>query len=330
MLSADLRREPHTVMLPVVKYCRTYRTQRNRRMKTAWPGSSEKMLPAQRRREIVRLVSHNGHATIADLAEKFGVSPDTIRRDLDGLTRRGSVLRTYGGVVRAEATASIHHVTFQARVEAHQEAKRAIGLAAASMVANGSTVLVNGGTTVLEFAKALSTHRELVIITNNLMLPPVLPESAVTEVHILAGQYDPTSLVTLGPVQLPNQYGPEAHQIYADYAVLGVGGVAAGAGFTGTDIRESSMIKAMMAQAATVIVLADSSKFARQALVTIADLAQADYLITDLPPDSTIAGALDDAAVNLVVATDTPGSGTGTSHPNNTLVTPMSSTVVQA
>lgn len=277
-------------------------------METVWPASPEKMLPAQRRREIVRLVSDNGHATIADLAEMFAVSPDTIRRDLDGLTRRGSVLRTYGGVVRAEGTASIHHVTFQARVEAHQDAKRVIGVAAAALVANGSTVLVNGGTTVLEFAKALNGHRELVIITNNLMLPPVLPERAVAEVHILAGQYDPTSLVTLGPVQLPNQYGPEAHQIYADYAVLGVGGMAVGAGFTGTDIRESSMIKAMMEQAATVVVLADSSKFARQALVTIAELGRADYVVTDLPPDSTVAGALSDASVKLVVASDAPSS----------------------
>lgn len=275
-------------------------------MKTVWPASPEKMLPAQRRREIIRFVSDNGHATISDLAERFAVSPDTIRRDLDGLTRRGSVLRTYGGVVRTDPTASIHHMTFQARVEAHQQAKRAIGVAAAALVASGSTVLINGGTTVLEFAKALSGHRELTVITNNLMLPSVLPERAVTEVHILAGQYDRTSLVTLGPVQLPNQYGPEAHQVYADYAVLGVGGMAVGAGFTGTDIRESSMIRAMMEQAATVIVLADSSKFARQALVTISELGRADYVVTDLPPDSGIVAALRDVSANLVTASDGP------------------------
>ena len=269
--------------------------------------SPERVLPAQRRREITRFVSDNGHATIGDLAEMFAVSADTIRRDLDGLTRRGSVLRTYGGVVRAEGATSIHHLTFQARAEEHQAAKRAIGIAAASLVSNGSTVLVNGGTTVLEFAKALNVHRGLTIITNNLVLPSVLPEQAVAEIHILAGQYDPTSWVTLGPVQLPNQYGSEAHQIYADYAVLGVGGMAVGAGFTGTDIRESSMISAMMDQAATVIVLADSSKFARQALVTISDLGRADHVVTDLAPDGAIVAALSEASVNLVVAGDGPG-----------------------
>lgn len=270
-------------------------------MSMSWAVSAEKVLPAQRRRDIIRCVSNSGHATITDLAEMFGVSADTIRRDLDELSRRGSVLRTYGGVVKAEST-GIHHLTFQARVEANLAAKRAIGLAAAALVGNGSTVLVNGGTTVLEFAKALHAHRGLTIVTNNLVLPSVLPEPAVAEVHILAGQYDKTSLVTLGPVQLPNQYGPEPHKLYADYAVLGVGGLAVGAGFTGTDIRESSMIRAMMDQAATVIVLADASKFARQALVTIAELARADHVVTDLAPDSTISAALSDASVNLVVA----------------------------
>lgn len=277
-------------------------------MELAFSSSPEKALPAQRRREIVRFVTDNGHATITDLAEMFAVSSDTIRRDLDRLSHRGSVLRTYGGVVRAEEAASIHHQTFQARMEEHQAAKRAIGRAAAALVNNDSTVLVNGGTTVLEFAKALKAHRGLTVITNNLMLPSALPGRAVTEVHILAGQYDPTSLVTLGPVQLPKQYGLEAHQIYADYAVLGVGGVAVGAGFTGTDIRESSMISAMMEQAATVIILADSSKFARQALVTIADLGRADHVVTDLPPDAALATALSDGSVNLVIAGDLPSS----------------------
>jgi DeoR family transcriptional regulator, fructose operon transcriptional repressor len=262
----------------------------------------DKVLPAQRRRDITRFVSDHGHATIGDLAERFMVSTDTIRRDLDQLATHGSLLRTYGGVVKPEGAASIHHVNFDARVQANLAAKRAIATAAARLVASGSTVLVNGGTTVLEFGKALGAHRRLTVVTNNLQLPTAIPEPAVAEIHILAGHYDPTSLVTLGPVQLPNQYGTEAHSLFADYAVLGVGGVAVGAGFTGTDVRESSMIRSMMDQAAAVIVLADSSKFARQALVAISAFERADYLVTDATPDAALAAALKDAAVHVIVA----------------------------
>jgi DeoR family glycerol-3-phosphate regulon repressor/DeoR family fructose operon transcriptional repressor len=250
----------------------------------------------------MRYVASNGHATIADLADKFMVSQDTIRRDLDDLSRQGAVLRTYGGVVKAEEDANIHHLTFQARAQVNLAAKQAIGAAASGLVRDGSTLLVNGGTTVLEFARALYRLQGLTVVTNNLMLPPALSESSVQEVHILAGQYDPTSLVTIGPVQLPSPYGTEPHRLYTDYAVIGVGGLATGAGFSGTDIRESSMIRAMMEQAATVIVLADSSKFARQALVTIADLGAADYVVTDAQPDSAISAALAEASVSVVLA----------------------------
>jgi len=271
------------------------------------PG--DKVLPAQRRRQIASQVTEAGHATISELADLFGASVDTIRRDLDKLTRQGILLRTYGGVVSAETSTNIHHVTFHARAQKHLAAKRAIAVAAASLVANDSTVLVNGGTTVLEFARALRGHRGLTLVTNNLKLPEVLPDLAASEVHILAGQYDPTSLVTVGPVQLPNQYGSEAHRLYADYAVLGVGGVAIGGGFTGTDVRESSMIRAMTDQSATTIVLADASKFSRQALVGIASLEEADYLVTDAPPDAPLDAALKDAGVQVIIAEMSPSAG---------------------
>jgi DeoR family fructose operon transcriptional repressor len=267
-------------------------------------AANEKFLPAQRRREITRFVAENGHASITDLAEMFTVSEDTIRRDLEQLTRRGSVLRTYGGVVKPEGGSSVHYSSFEARAQRNLDAKRSIGAAAARLVPPGSTVLVNGGTTVLEFAKALSAHHRLTVVTNNLRLPALLPEGAAAEVHILAGQYDPASLVTLGPVQLPSQFGAEVHRLFADCAVVGVGGVAAQAGFTGTDVRESSMIRAMMDQSATVIVVADSSKFDRQALVTIAELASADYLVSDAAPEAALATALDDARVNVVISSE--------------------------
>ena len=271
-------------------------------------SGNARSLPAQRRREIAQYVSMNGHATIAGLAEMFAVSSDTVRRDLAELSSRGILLRTHGGVVSGEAAASIQHLTFHTRAETNLSAKRDIALAAAALIANRSTVLINGGTTVLEFARALQQQHGLTVLTNNLEIPRALPPSAVAEVHILGGQYDPSSLVTLGPIQLPNQYGTETHHVHADYAVLGVGGISLTVGFTGTDVRESSMIRAMMERSSTVIILADSSKFGRNALVEIADLGRADFLVTDCMPDRPLVSALEEAGVHLVVANEVTSS----------------------
>ena len=274
------------------------------------PSPPDRAVPAQRRQDITRYVATNGHATVAELSRLAGVSQDTIRRDLSDLSSEGIIVRTYGGVVKAGPDSNIHHLTFQARTQENLGAKQAIGVAAAGLISDGTTLLVNGGTTVIEFARALIAKRRLTLITNNLMLPSVLPEGAVNEVHILGGQYDPTSLVTLGPVHLPNHYGAEPHLLYADYAVLGTGGIAVNPGFSGTDVRESSMIRAMMDRAATVIILADSSKFNRQALATIADLGLADYVVTESSPDSSLSEALAGASVRLVVAREAINAST--------------------
>ena len=262
-------------------------------------GRTTSRLPARRRADLVEFVQEHGHATVGMLVEALDVSGDTVRRDLQYLHEQGVVVRSYGGVVRRDDLARFDR-PFLSRMRANSDAKAAIGALAASLVSDLQTLIVNGGTTTLALARALEDKRELTVVTNNLQLPENIPAAAVRQLHILGGQCRVISLATLGPVELPDVHGGRTHAFHADLAFIGVGGVSS-EGFTGADLRESSMIRQMIESAERVVVLADSSKFGRTAFAHIGELSIADILITEHAPAAEIGAALADAGVELLI-----------------------------
>lgn len=258
-------------------------------------------LPAQRRADLAEFVEEHGQATVGMLVEAFDVSGDTVRRDLQYLHEQGVVVRSYGGVVRRDDLARFDP-PFVSRTGANKDAKAAIGALAATLVSDQQTLIVNGGTTTLALARALKGKKDLTVVTNNLHLPGNIPAGAVSELHILGGQFRMTSFATLGPVELPDVEGGRTHAFHADLAFIGVGGVSGELGFTGGDLRESSMIRHMIERAERVVVLADSSKFGRTAFARIGELSLADGLITEKAPGQEIGAALAEAGVELLIA----------------------------
>jgi DeoR family transcriptional regulator, fructose operon transcriptional repressor len=257
-------------------------------------------LPAQRRADLAEFVEEHGQATVGMLVEAFDVSGDTVRRDLQYLHEQGVVVRSYGGVVRRDDLARFDP-PFMSRTGANKDAKAAIGALAATLVSDQQTLIVNGGTTTLALARALKGKKDLTVVTNNLHLPGNIPAGAVSELHILGGQFRMTSFATLGPVELPDVEGGRTHAFHADLAFIGVGGVSGELGFTGGDLRESSMIRHMIERAERVVVLADSSKFGRTAFARIGELSLADGLITEKAPAPEIGAALAEAGVELLI-----------------------------
>jgi DeoR/GlpR family transcriptional regulator of sugar metabolism len=263
----------------------------------ALPGrDADGALPGRRRALLTEFVDEHGQATVVELAEAFRVSADTVRRDLDWLARRGAISRTYGGAVTVSGLAS-SDTSFTDRSSVHRDEKRYIALATAERIADGETVIVNGGTTTLEVARALGVRRNLTIVTNNLRLPAVLPASAVRDVYVLGGSCRVASHVTIGPVAFPGTDG-----ISADVAVIGVGGVSARSGITTTNLQEAQMMAEMIGSAQRTIVVADSSKFGRNAFAHIVRLDTIEILITDRKPDGEVCDALSAANVELVIA----------------------------
>ncbi len=257
-------------------------------------------LPARRRADLAKFVEEHGQATVARLMEVFDVSGDTVRRDLQYLHEQGVVVRSYGGVVHRDDLARFDP-PFLNRAHVNKDAKDAIGALAATLVSDQQTLILNGGTTTLALARALGGRKDLTVVTNNLHLPRNIPAGAVSELHILGGRFRMTSFATVGPVELPDVQGGLSHIFHADLAFIGVGGVSADRGFSGSDLLESSMIRHMIDRAERVVVLADSSKFGRAAFAQIGPLSIAHCLLTDKPPPAELSAALAEAGVDLLV-----------------------------
>ncbi len=150
------------------------------------PASDAAALPALRQNRLAALVRERGQITVAELVTRFGVSRDTIRRDLDALEQRGVLVRTHGGAIPSDSLVT-RETSLTQRMDAHVEAKRRIGRAASALIRDGETLIVNGGSTTAYFAAELGTRQNLMVVTNNLRIPPILPERAIRAAYVLGG-----------------------------------------------------------------------------------------------------------------------------------------------
>src|ERR1700738_1334821 len=152
---------------------------------------------ARRHQELLQLVEANCQMSVDDLASHFGVSDDTIRRDLQNLEQRKLLLRTHGGAV---STALLVHreTPFLIRTNANAGAKSRIGRAAAQLISDGETLIVNGGSTTFAFAASLGQRHNLTIVTNNVAMLPVLSPETVKDVYLLGGSYCMNLASTVG------------------------------------------------------------------------------------------------------------------------------------
>ncbi|MER6004096.1 DeoR/GlpR family DNA-binding transcription regulator [Nonomuraea angiospora] len=257
----------------------------------------QRRLPAGRKAQLAAYVAEAGQVTVSALAERFGVSIDTIRRDLDQLSADGVLVRTYGGAV-SQATLSRVDRAVDVRLKMEEREKEKIAVLAASLVKDGSIIMINGGTTTLAVARNLRNHRDLTVVTNSLLVPPALPPSAVRDVYVFGGAVRTLTLATIGPVSFRASDGSEL-DISCDLALIGVGAVSA-AGYTTSNLAEAAMMREMISRSARVAILADSSKFDRRLFAQVSELGGADFLVTDSTPPPDLLDALTENGVELI------------------------------
>jgi DeoR family fructose operon transcriptional repressor len=251
-------------------------------------------LPAARHNRLIELLRLQGQMTVNELVRELSVSRDTVRRDLDQLESRGVLVRTHGGAVY-NSNLVREDTTLGARMNAFAAAKQRIGKTAAGLIRDGETLIVNGGSSTCYFGAALGDRQNLTIITNNLRLPPVVPERALRAIHILGGTYWPVSQVTIGTVGFPEVTG-----ISADTAVIGATGLSPD-GITMGRLEEAAETTAMTKIASRTIVLVDHSKFNVTAFARIAAFEQITHVVTDEAPPEAIAEAMQKAGTQLIV-----------------------------
>ncbi len=261
-------------------------------------GTARRRLPAGRKADLASYVEQTGQVTVGDLAEHFGVSIDTIRRDLDQLDREGVLVRTHGGAV-SSASGPLKDRALDVRMRVQTEEKERIARLAAGLVEDGSVIMLNAGTTTLAVARALRNHHDLTIATNNLRIPGELSPSAFRDLYVFGGAVRSITQATTGPVTFTMTPGGPEVDIRCDLALIAVGAIDE-AGYSTSNLGDAAMMSEMMQRAERTAILADSTKLGRRFFAQIALLERADYLITDAPPPPRMAAALAQADVQVL------------------------------
>ncbi|MBZ4487721.1 DeoR/GlpR family DNA-binding transcription regulator [Microbacterium sp. cx-55] len=255
-------------------------------------------LPAGRKADLAAYVRQFGRVTVADLAAHFGVSIDTIRRDLDQLDREGALVRTHGGAVSAtEGPGRDRGLDVRLRMQVTEKDK--IAKLAVELVKDGSVLMLNAGTTTLAVARALRNHRDLTIATNNLRVPSEISPTVFRDLYIFGGAVRTLTQATTGPVSLPMSATSPEVDIRCDIALVAVGAVDE-SGYSASNLGDASMMAEMVRRADRTAILADSTKLERRLFAQVAPLDGVDYLITDQEPPSGLAAALSAAGVTVL------------------------------
>ena len=232
------------------------------------------MLPDQRRKKLLEVLSLDGAADVAHLSTALDVSPATVRRDLQALEEQGFLRRTHGGAVLPfESTAYYPH--HENKLHHNQAEKATIARAAAARVTNGDVVVLDSGTTTLLLAKELRSKRDLTVITTDLKIALELADVPGFEVICVGGTVRPRSYNTLGP------YTEQVlRELHANHAFLGADGIDLRAGVTNVTITEVPVKRLMMRSGRAVTLIADHTKFGRVGLAKVADLLDFTEVIT--------------------------------------------------
>ena len=230
------------------------------------------MLTAERQAVIVELLNQRGRVLANDLGTELGVSADTIRRDLRDLDELGLLRRVHGGALPRTGDAA----PFAARARRAPEAKASIARRAAGLVHDGQVVILDGGTTTVEVARALRPDLRATIVTTSPPVAVALSEHRWVDIAVIGGSLRRDALVAVGAETVD-----ALRMIRADVVMLGVCGLHPEVGVTANDLEEARVKRAMIESAAAVVALADHDKLGTAMPVVVAQIDVVTTLITD-------------------------------------------------
>lgn len=249
---------------------------------------------AERRQQILRELRSAGRVGAAELAERLGVTGETVRRDLVALEREGRLARVHGGAVPLDGTAAEPVVS--ARV-GHEPEKRRIARAALRHVPASGSVLIDAGSTTAHLAEQFPDRAGLVVFTNALPIAAVLLEKPELEVHLIGGRLRQATSAAVGPWA-----GRALRDLHVDVLFAGTNGLSVARGLTTPDPDEAEAKALMLAAARRRILLADHTKMGTERLCRHGSLDDVDLLVTDSGLPAPDLRALRDAGVEVEVA----------------------------
>jgi DeoR/GlpR family transcriptional regulator of sugar metabolism len=252
----------------------------------------------ERQQQIHRLIQEHGRALVTELAERFRVSEQTIRKDLVTLEDEGRVVRTHGGAIAAERARP--ELGFDTRRRLEAEAKGRIGAAAAAIVQDGETIAFDASTTALEVARCLRSRgpwRALTVVTNGLRIAEELAGETGVTILMPGGSMRWEAMSVVGP------WGDGFfRKINIARAFLGAAGFTAQAGLTDATEEEAQIKRAMVASSIEVSAIVDHTKWGRATLATFCRTDRLARVVTDAPAPAGMSEALRGAGIELVEA----------------------------
>jgi DeoR family glycerol-3-phosphate regulon repressor len=234
-----------------------------------------------RQHEILLIARQAGKVTVDGLAERFAVTPQTIRKDLNDLCEQRLLTRTHGGAL---LSSGVENVAYEARRLLAEYEKQRIGERTAQLIPNNCSLFINIGTTTEEVARALTKHEGLLVITNNIHVATTLTPCPGVDVIVIGGMVRRADGGIVGEAAVDF-----IKQFKVDYAVIGVSAIDDDGALLDFDYREVRAAQAIIANARRTFLVSDTMKFTRSAPVRIGHLSQIHTFVTDqMPPDPIV------------------------------------------
>jgi DeoR family galactitol utilization operon repressor len=235
---------------------------------------------SEREKEILGLLTGDEAVSVAEIGKRLGVSAVTARADLNSLAQKGLIVRTWGG-----ASLALHPALVE-RQRACIEEKNRIARAAAGLVSDGDTIMIEAGTTTALIARYLAGKRDVSVVTNNLLVLPYARSNPALRLTVVGGEFRPATESNVGPVALQ-----ELERFHVRRAFVGTDGFTPEYGLTTHLVEGAEIVKKMSSQAEETVLVADSSKYGKTGFVRVLPLSSVSRLVVDseLAPEAVFA-----------------------------------------
>ncbi len=253
------------------------------------------MYAEERQAAIVTRARTAGRVEVAELAEAFEVTPETVRRDLTALERHGLLRRVHGGAIVVDHAGPEPSLTVRETV--HTTEKVRIAQAALGQLPPEGAIALDAGSSTHKLAELLPSDRELTVVTNSIPIASTLAGRSNVTLHLVGGRVRARTLATVGDAA--TQF---LGSVYVDVCFLGTNGISVDRGLTTPDRAEAAVKRAFVRSARRCVLLADHTKFGSVHFAHFADLAEVDAVITDTDVPSTVAAEVEAAGPQVVRA----------------------------
>lgn len=252
----------------------------------------KKLFSEERKQRIMEMLNARQRIVVPDLCDLFGVSPATIRNDLNELQLAGLIKRTHGGAILNH---QVSHERSFAKEVARLSEKQAIAEYAAGIVHDGDTIVIDGGTTTIEFARALGHRKNLTVVVNDIDIAALLEKNPNINIIVIGGNMRKGLHCMVGPSAVS-----ALSELRVDKAFIATNGLTED-GLSTPDMYQAEVKKMMVGIADYVVLLADSGKYGAASFQRFARLEDVDILITDCGLDDAGAELLRSHGMEVVV-----------------------------